>query len=84
MSKEKEDTALIELDNRLKALEARIKKLENWKLVHTSMGEEEETANQKYFITEICSCPLMPANYMTNWRPVIRSVNKRQILHASF
>ena len=32
MSKEKEDTALIELDNRLKALEARIKKLENWKL----------------------------------------------------
>ena len=47
MSKEKEDTALIELDNRLKALEARIKKLESWKLVHTSMGEEKETANQK-------------------------------------
>jgi hypothetical protein len=48
ISKEKEDAAaLIELDNRLRALEARIKKLENWKLVHTSMGEEEETANQK-------------------------------------
>jgi chaperonin cofactor prefoldin len=47
MSKEKEDTALIELDNRLEALEARIKKLENWELVHTSIGEEEETANQK-------------------------------------
>ena len=47
MSKEKEDAAFIELDNRLRALEARIKKLENWKIVHTSMGEEEETANQK-------------------------------------
>ena len=46
MSKEKEDTALIELDNRIKALEARIKKLENWKLVHTSMGEEEETKSK--------------------------------------
>jgi len=47
MSKEKEDAALIELDNRLRGLEARIKKLENWKLVHTSMAEEEETASQK-------------------------------------
>jgi len=47
MSKGKEDAALIELHNRLTALEARIKKLENWKLVHTSMGEVEETANQK-------------------------------------
>jgi hypothetical protein len=27
------------------ALEARIKKLENWKLVHASMGEEENTLN---------------------------------------
>lgn len=47
MSKEKEDPALIELDNRVRDLEARIKKLENWKLVHTSMGEEEDTANEK-------------------------------------
>ena len=42
MSKEKEDAALVELNNRLRPLEARIKKFENWKLVHTSMGEEEE------------------------------------------
>jgi hypothetical protein len=38
MSKEKEDPALIELDNRVRDLEARIKKLENWKLVHTFNG----------------------------------------------
>jgi cell division protein FtsB len=36
-AKAKEDTALIELDNRVRDLEARIKKLENWKLIHTSM-----------------------------------------------
>jgi hypothetical protein len=47
MSEEKEDTVLIELNNRVRDLEARIKKLENWKLVHTSMEEEEENANQK-------------------------------------
>jgi hypothetical protein len=47
MSRAKKDNALIELDNRVRDLEARIKKLENWKLVHTSMGEEEENANQK-------------------------------------
>ena len=46
MSKEKEDTALIELDKRVRDLEARIKKLENWKLVHTSMGQEEENVSQ--------------------------------------
>jgi len=47
MSKEKEDNTLIELDNRVRDLEARIKKLENWKLVHTSIKETEENANQK-------------------------------------
>ncbi|HXX97726.1 MAG TPA: hypothetical protein VEL11_11485 [Candidatus Bathyarchaeia archaeon] len=31
---------LIELENKVRELEARIKKLENWKLVHTSMSEE--------------------------------------------
>ena len=51
MGKEKEDAALIELDNRLRALEARIKKLENWKIVHTSMGEEEETMVDHSFST---------------------------------
>ncbi|MGA9151252.1 MAG: hypothetical protein WBZ36_11790 [Candidatus Nitrosopolaris sp.] len=34
--------ALIELENKVRELEARIKKLENWKLVHTSMSEEEK------------------------------------------
>jgi hypothetical protein len=33
---------LIELENKVRELEARIKKLENWKLVHTSMSEEEK------------------------------------------
>jgi hypothetical protein len=33
---------LIELENKIKELEARIKKLENWKLVHTSISEEEK------------------------------------------
>ena len=33
--------ALIELENKVRDLEARIKKLENWKLVHTSMTEDE-------------------------------------------
>jgi hypothetical protein len=47
MSEEKEDTTLIELNNRVRDLEARIKKLEYWKLVHTSMGEEEKKANEK-------------------------------------
>jgi hypothetical protein len=32
--------ALIELENKVRELETRIKKLENWKLVHTSMSEE--------------------------------------------
>jgi hypothetical protein len=31
--------ALIELENKVRDLEARIKKLENWRLVHTSMTE---------------------------------------------
>jgi hypothetical protein len=34
--------ALTELENKVRELEARIKKLENWKLVHTSMSEEEK------------------------------------------
>jgi hypothetical protein len=34
--------ALIELENKVRELEARIKKVENWKLVHTSMSEEEK------------------------------------------
>jgi hypothetical protein len=34
--------ALMELENKVRELEARIKKLENWKLVHTSMSEEDE------------------------------------------
>jgi len=33
--------ALIELENKVRELEARIKKLENWKLVHTSISEEK-------------------------------------------
>jgi hypothetical protein len=45
MTKQNEENALIGLDKRLRELEARVKKLENWKLVHTSMNEEEE--NQK-------------------------------------
>jgi hypothetical protein len=45
MTNQKEDNVLIELDKRLRELEARVKKLENWKLVHTSMNEEE--VNQK-------------------------------------
>jgi len=45
MSKQK-DNALIELDKRLRELEVRVKKLENWKLVHTSM-KDEENSNQK-------------------------------------
>jgi hypothetical protein len=35
----KED--LIKIENKIRELEARIKKLENWKLVHTSMSEEK-------------------------------------------
>ena len=38
MNEPKED--LIKIENKIKELEARIKKLENWKLVHTSMTEE--------------------------------------------
>jgi hypothetical protein len=34
--------ALIELENKVRDLKARIMKLENWKLVHTSMSEEEK------------------------------------------
>jgi hypothetical protein len=34
--------ALMELENKVRELEARIKKLENWKLVHTSMSEEKK------------------------------------------
>jgi hypothetical protein len=34
------NVALMELENKVRELEARIKKLENWKLVHTSMSEE--------------------------------------------
>jgi len=33
---------LMKIENRIRELEARIKKLENWKLVHTSMSEEEK------------------------------------------
>jgi peptidoglycan hydrolase CwlO-like protein len=39
MNKSQED--LIKIENKIKELEARIKKLENWKLVHTSMTEEK-------------------------------------------
>ena len=42
--------ALIELENKVRELEARIKKLENWKLVHTSMSEEEQ--NQKILLPD--------------------------------
>jgi len=45
MNNAKEDNALIELDKRQRELEARVKKLENWKLVRTSMNEEEEHTN---------------------------------------
>jgi len=38
MNKSQED--LIKIENKIKELEARIKKLENWKLIHTSMSEE--------------------------------------------
>ncbi|MGC2570486.1 MAG: hypothetical protein WA364_03165 [Candidatus Nitrosopolaris sp.] len=38
MNEPKED--LIKIENKIKELKARIKKLENWKLVHTSMTEE--------------------------------------------
>jgi hypothetical protein len=40
MDEPKED--LIKIENKIRELEARIKKLENWKLVHTSMSEEEK------------------------------------------
>jgi len=36
MNKSQED--LIKIENKIKDLEARIKKLENWKLIHTSMS----------------------------------------------
>jgi peptidoglycan hydrolase CwlO-like protein len=39
MNKSQED--LIKIENKIKELEARIKKLENWKLIHTSMSEEK-------------------------------------------
>jgi len=39
MNEPKED--LIKIENKIRELEARIKKLENWKLVHTSMTEEK-------------------------------------------
>lgn len=39
MNEPKED--LIKIGNKIRELEARIKKLENWKLVHTSMTEEK-------------------------------------------
>jgi hypothetical protein len=40
MNEPKED--LMKIENKIRELEARIKKLENWKLVHTSMSEEEK------------------------------------------
>ena len=39
LNKSQED--LIKIENKIKELEARIKKLENWKLIHTSMSEEK-------------------------------------------
>ena len=39
MDDPKED--LIKIKNKIIELETRIKKLENWKLVHTSMSEEK-------------------------------------------
>jgi len=39
MNDPKED--LIKIENKIRELEARIKKLENWKLVHTSMSKEK-------------------------------------------
>jgi hypothetical protein len=32
---------MVKIENKIRNLEARIKKLENWKLVHTSMSEEK-------------------------------------------
>jgi len=40
MNKTQEDTALIELGKKISELEARVKKPENLKLVHTSMKED--------------------------------------------
>jgi len=40
MNEPKED--LLKIENKIRELEARIKKLENWKLVHTSMSEEKK------------------------------------------
>ena len=40
MNKTQEYTALIELGKKISELEARVKKLENLKLVHTSMKED--------------------------------------------
>jgi hypothetical protein len=40
MNEPKED--LMKIEDKIRELEARIKKLENWKLVHTSMSEEEK------------------------------------------
>jgi septal ring factor EnvC (AmiA/AmiB activator) len=39
MNESKED--LIKIENKIRELEARIKKLEDWKLVHTSISEEK-------------------------------------------
>ncbi|HXX96749.1 MAG TPA: hypothetical protein VEL11_06495 [Candidatus Bathyarchaeia archaeon] len=39
MNESQED--LIKIENKIKELEARIKKLENWKLIHTWMSEEK-------------------------------------------
>jgi hypothetical protein len=46
MNNANQGNALIELQNRVSDLEARVRMLENWKLVHTSMNEEEEHTNQ--------------------------------------
>lgn len=42
--------ALIELENKVRELEVRIKKLENWKLVHTSISEEKRIRKHYYDI----------------------------------
>jgi hypothetical protein len=39
MNEPEED--LIKIENKIRELEARIKKLEDWKLVHTSISEEK-------------------------------------------